>query len=122
MKLGTTFIDGPAEGVTLNLTAAPLLLRVVRSPGGTWDALDQPSDEPKPREQILCYHRLTATPSVACLDGSNGRGRWGMRLVSADYGIYPDPPALSVMRSNEDWHQWTTDHERAVIQRFRDTD
>jgi len=40
------FLDGPADGVELRLMRTPIMLRVVRSAGGTWDALDQPDDTP----------------------------------------------------------------------------
>lgn len=51
------FLDGPAEGVVLELQAAPQRLRVVRGQDGTWDALDQPEDAPRPDEEVFWYER-----------------------------------------------------------------
>jgi hypothetical protein len=52
------FLDGPAEGVVLELRNAPEMLRVVRDPAGTWDALDAPGDEPRPDEKVFLYRRV----------------------------------------------------------------
>jgi len=50
----TTFEDGPAKGQHLSLQRAPKFLRVVED-GGKWDALDQPTDEPRPGETLYAY-------------------------------------------------------------------
>jgi hypothetical protein len=65
------FIDGPAQGVTLLLRAAPEVLRVVRAEDGTWDALDQPGDEPRAGEEVFVYRR-EGRAGVAMLDFARG--------------------------------------------------
>jgi len=42
----TRFLDGPAQGETLMLRRAPILLRVTRDPMGNFDGLDQLDDRP----------------------------------------------------------------------------
>ena len=107
--------------MSLCLDSAPLLLRVVCSPRGRWDALNAPDDTPRPLEQVYCYGRLTASPDLVFLDGSHpGGGRWGQRIVAADYAVWPDPPPLSTLRDDDAWRAWAADHEQRVIQRFAD--
>jgi len=65
------FLDGPAEGVTLFLRSAPEVLRVVRAEDGTWDALDQPGDEPRPGETVFVYRR-EGRGGVAMVDFARG--------------------------------------------------
>lgn len=52
-----TFIDGPAEGVQLDLARNPYYLRVVRGIDGKWDALDQLDDDPALGDEIFIYRR-----------------------------------------------------------------
>ncbi|HEX8914395.1 MAG TPA: hypothetical protein VF796_18755 [Humisphaera sp.] len=102
-----TFTDGPAAGVELSLARQPLLLRVVRSAGGEWDALDQLDDVARPRERIFLY-RLTAPAQFhGWIDFRTPGGfRRGQRLVSAAYAAVPDPPADAVLRDNAAWAAW----------------
>ena len=52
----TTFLDGPAKGQRLMLKNSPQQLRVVFDVAtNTWDALDQPGDEPKHSEMVFDY-------------------------------------------------------------------
>jgi hypothetical protein len=51
----TTFLDGPAKGQHLMLKASPKILRVVVDGKGHWDALDLPSDKPRPDETVHLY-------------------------------------------------------------------
>jgi len=69
----TTFKDGPAKGQTLMLRRAQMFLRVVQDPKGTWDALDQPDDTPKPEERLYAY-RIDGQPAMAhyCIRGGRG--------------------------------------------------
>lgn len=57
-------IDGPANGVSLDLMRAPIMLRVVRDRAGNWDALDQLADEPKRGETIFLY-RMVGNPLMS---------------------------------------------------------
>jgi hypothetical protein len=50
-------LDGPAAGAFLSLGRSPYFLRVVRKPGGKWDALDQLDDTPEPDEEIHVYRQ-----------------------------------------------------------------
>ncbi len=53
----TSFIDGPATGQTLMLRNAPQFLRVVVNHAGEIDALDLPTDTPRPDEACFVYIR-----------------------------------------------------------------
>jgi hypothetical protein len=64
------FLDGPAEGVTLDLRRAPTYLRAVSRPGGyvgsrlrqrPWDALDLPEDRRNPDEVVEVYKIVPGT-------------------------------------------------------------
>lgn len=115
----TRFLDGPASGVSLVLGRAPLLLRVVQSAGGEWDALDQIDDAPAPGETIHLYWIATRQPRVAFLDYQDRTGRRrGQRMESADYVAYPAPPPDEVMRDNQRWRAWCDANEQTIRQRW----
>lgn len=97
------FLDGPAADVFLSIRRAPFLLRVVCSPTGKWDALDQLDDTPAPRERIYVYARKTQPTRmhISCRPRS-GSG-W---YESADYSILTEQPADEVMRDNALWRTW----------------
>lgn len=123
----TKFLDGPAAGQTLSLRRAPILLRVVvrrRLKKGmlfpvtysTWDALDDPSDEPKPDEQIYVY-RLASVPSRmfirACGKGKKALGgAWPM----AEYTFLAEQPDERHTREKAAWFAWA-DWQGPAIQR-----
>lgn len=97
------FIDGPAEGVELRLLRVPVLLRVVRSPGGKWDALDQLDDEARPRERIwlyVCCTKPTWTHIKAAKPSESGF------YFDADYRLCWMQPDDAVMRDNARWAEW----------------
>lgn len=103
----TSFIDGPAAGIALTLRRAPVFLRVVRSPGGDWDALDMLDDEPKPRESVTVYV-LTGRPAAACVDGRDrktGR-RFGHRCAIARYRVVDPQPGDEQVRDTAAWRAW----------------
>ncbi len=115
------FVDGPAEGIELDLRRAPLFLRVVResvcnnkcADGDCtpWDALDQLEDVPRPTEQLFCY-RLTAAPMRGMIDyrsGPKGGARRGHPFIHASYAIVGDAPPEGVMRENHRWRLWVTE-------------
>lgn len=101
------FLDGPAAGVTLMLARAPVFLRVVRSPGGKWDALDQLDDAPRPREEIHVY-RVVGTPTSMHVSyrGSGGR-RAGGWFYHGEYAYVPEQPADGEVRETAAWRAWT---------------
>jgi hypothetical protein len=108
----TSFISGPAAGQVLPLRRAPIMLRVVRSPNGVWDALDQIDDEPKPREAIFVY-RLTKEPTYMhlCMRPRSGSGFYAM----AEYGFLLDQPAEMHLRTSQAWRDWCDlNHDRLM--------
>lgn len=108
------FIDGPANGVTLNLRRVPVLLRVVCA-DGQWDALDQLHDTPKPTETVYVY-RLVEKPSVVHVDsrGKDGRRR-GQWLHYARYEYASLQPMREVLRNNVAWRAWCSAAGTAVL-------
>jgi hypothetical protein len=69
-----TFVDGPAEGESLDLRRAPYFLRVVRGIDGKWDALDQLDDDPAMGETIFIY-KARAVTGIFCGRGKGNSGR-----------------------------------------------
>lgn len=108
------FIDGPAAGESLALRRIPILLRVVQSRNGKWDALDQLDDEPKPTETIFVYRRrndLGVSHYHIC---SRGRGKRESGIYwNAKYAFLPEQPADEEIRGTAAWRRWATD---ALIQ------
>jgi hypothetical protein len=99
------FVDGPAASETLALRRAPILLRVVRSRQGKWDALDQPDDSPKAGEQIFVY-RLAEKPTRyhLCIRGK-GKKEGGF-YWSGKYALLPESLADEVLRDTAAWARW----------------
>lgn len=95
----TTFLDGPAQGETLQLKRSPRFLRVTQN-GPVFDALDQLDDEPEETEIIYVYE-IVEPP----------RG-----YVTTTTGIYPiaqyrfitPPPGDGLVRRTHAWRGWTT--------------
>lgn len=101
----TAFVDGPAAGEILMLRRAPVMLRVVRSKLGKWDALDQPDDAAKAGEQIFVY-RLAEKPSRyhLCIRGK-GKKEGGF-YWSGKYELLPENVADEVLRDTAAWARW----------------
>lgn len=97
------FVDGPASGVSLRLFRTPIMLRVVRSQKGEWDALDQVDDSPKPDEAI-CVYKMQAFRGRAfiCRRPKSASGLYLM----ATYSYFADQPTDAECRSNEAWGEW----------------
>lgn len=114
----TRFVSGPATGIVLDLRRSPLFLRVVQSPDGSWDALDQPDDSPGDTESITVYHR-TEKPAwihVYFSDGGVRKGRW---IVSVRYEVHEVQPADGVLRDRTAWRSFCIEeakkqHEHSV--------
>lgn len=102
----TKFLDGPAAGQVLMLKRAPLCLRVVRSPSGEWDALDQLEDAPKPREEIFAYVRTAHRGTVHIRSAKRGASGF---YELAEYSAFADQPADEVMRETATWRAWCLD-------------
>ncbi len=96
----TRFLDGPAKGKVLMLKRAARFLRVVHD-GKEFDALDQPTDTPRPEERIYAYE-IAEPPGWAFIDGSKCRGRYPI----ASYKAVPIPLDEAIMRDAEKWHEW----------------
>jgi hypothetical protein len=110
------FIDGPAAGVELRLMRTPVMLRVVRSAGGNWDALDQPDDTPAPREQLFVY-RIASKPThmfIRC----QPRSASGL-YIRADYRLFPNQPTDEQMRQNFAWAAWCDSIQTQVLTEIR---
>jgi hypothetical protein len=112
-----TFLDGPAEGVTLQLRRAPLLLRVVQSQAGAWDALDQLVDEPKARETICVYYRASGIRSYFSCSRSH-RSQSGL-FLTADYRHFEHQPADDVMRDTAAWQRWAAENAATIEWRLK---
>lgn len=100
----TRFLDGPAEGQTMLLRNAPLVLRAVQGPDGRWDALDMPTDQPAPHEAVVLYERVSAAGFVH-VRASKGGGFY----ASADYRVRADQLDDAIVRNQPAWRAWLTD-------------
>lgn len=97
------FLDGPAADEVLFLRRAPVLLRVTRSPTGKWDALDQLDDEPRPREKIFVYRRVSEpTRYHMKMCPRSGSGFY----MNAEYKLFAEQPADEIMRETVAWRKW----------------
>jgi hypothetical protein len=102
----TTFTDGPAKQVRLELQRSPIFLRVVQAPDGTWDALDQVSDQPRPHEKIYVYE-LDGEPGHVHVQRRGQRGRSCSWMMFANYRLLVgDQPVDDVLRNNSLWQAW----------------
>lgn len=100
----STFMDGPAAGLGLDMRRAPLYLRLVQDASGKWDALDQLDDEPRDGETIHVYE--AATPPSAVFACGRGRGAGGGRYEYAVYRhVDVDVEALG-LRDTDTWRAW----------------
>lgn len=105
----TTFLDGPAQGTTLLLQHAPMLLRVTLNQAGLlpeFDALDAPGDEAAPHEFIYAYRRVGPVVQAHI---NFGRRRGGSRsgfYAGAPYRLVDPQPAAEVLRDNRAWAAW----------------
>lgn len=97
------FADGPAAGSVLALHRAPTYLRVVISPSGKVDALDQLEDTPKPREAIHVYRLEAPATDVHINMGSTKRGSGFYKLGT--YRHLPDVDG-EAMRETDAWQEW----------------
>src|SRR6185295_8027195 len=98
------FVGGPADAVVLELQAAPVLLRVVQSKAGQWDALDQPNDQPTPDETIVVYRRNPGTVARAHLCCSpRSKSRF---VLIAEYHAVQQRPADELVRDNQSWQHY----------------
>jgi hypothetical protein len=109
----STFIDGSAAGVRLQLDRTPLVLRAVRDrTTGKWDALNHLEDKVSANEDITVYV-VAGTPTQAFWDGRDrktGR-RTGGQISLANYYQMPEQPPAEVVRDNTQWAAWCAANE-----------
>ena len=98
----TTFTDGPAKGQCLMLNRAAMFLRVVKTPDGKVDALDQPYDEPADKEELFAY---TANERPRICHINAGRGRGGFFPIIS-YRLCAEQPSQEIMRNARAWGNW----------------
>lgn len=118
----TIFLDGPAQNdgefikgtrplrrapsTPLLLKRAPHFLRAVQAPDGTWDALDQLHDTPKPDETIVAYE-MVGEPSWCHI---NARGKKGERTGGVFHGgrytVCDPQPTEAQLRDTPSWRLW----------------
>lgn len=103
----STILDGPAAGAKLSLGRSPYFLRVVRKPGGEWDALDQLDDTPEPNEEIHVY-RCVSEPITAHFDGRDPKTgkRYGRWMSIANYSLHTEQPDDETARYRPAWQEW----------------
>lgn len=104
----TTFINGPAVGVSLLLQRAPLYLRVVQGPDGTWDALDQLGDTPKSDETIVVYE-MVGEPSRMHVQRREGGRRVCGWYEGGSYRLIVPQPDDTAVRATSAWRAWVSD-------------
>jgi hypothetical protein len=114
------FLDGPARGQFLDLRRAPVVLRVVRSSRGKFDALDQPGDVATADETIFPY-LLACTPTQMHIYAAKSAGgsRWvacGVYELLAPLGVEPTD---STMRDNARWFDWCEANKPELLDRHR---
>ncbi len=121
------FLDGPAQGVQLELKRAPTFLRAVVAvapPGErtkaavpVWDALDQLDDSPRDGEVCHAYRKV-ADDGWMHIDYRDEKGRRrGVTLRNATYALVEHQPDQDVMRDNEKWREWCFQEKTRELQR-----
>lgn len=110
----TSFMDGPAAGVGLNLGRAPIFLRVVQvvEQMGGFDALDQLEDEPRDGEIVHVYRKLPGSHGSAHICG-RGSGHVGCGYY--EWGIYRHMADVDgeLLRDTGRWRAWVDEQVKA---------
>jgi hypothetical protein len=108
------FFDGPAAGVSLIFGRSPVLLRVVRSPAGLWDVLDQLDDEARADEAIYVY-QLLGRPLLAHVDYvENGRRR-GETYYAVTYRAFGETIADEHLRTTAAWAAFCEANKQRIL-------
>jgi len=109
------FLDGPAAGVNLVLRRAPIMLRVVRSAAGEWDALDQLDDEPAAGEAVYVY-RLQGDAGWMHIDYRDKAGRRrGETRMTGDYRYVEAQPGDQHTLTNAAWVAWCDANKDRIL-------
>lgn len=107
----STFVDGPAAGVTLMFQRGPLYLRVVHGPKG-WDALDQLEDAPAVHETVHVYRRVGESRRAHLLYRGRGKNQASGWYEFADYRHVADVDGEQ-LRDNSSWRAWAREQAAA---------
>jgi hypothetical protein len=107
------FINGPAAGVDIDLRRAPIMLRVVRSRYGNWDALDQPHDEAQSTESIYVYRMIGQANWYHCR--SSKRSISGFH-ATATYEFLPEQPPDHCIRTTKAWAEWCDSNKEQLLE------
>jgi hypothetical protein len=108
-----TFLDGPAKGRRgLLIHRAPIYLRVVQAPDGSFDTLDQPEDTPRASETVHAYRRVSLDGNCHVSRTVKGR-RVGGFYVMATYTLCDPQPADTILRDDGAWREWATEQHQA---------
>lgn len=98
----TTFIGGPAHGVTLTFKRHPPFLRVVCDRAGKFDVLDQLADTPGADETIHAYILAEKPKAMGMIDSKDYSGPFGR----ASYRFIEEQPDDAAMRDTQRWRDW----------------
>lgn len=104
----TRFEGGPAHDEVLMLHRSPKLLRVVISPRGRVDALDQLDDEPRPKEKVSVYERVGEPFRVHIRMSPRSASGY---YAQATYKYLDEQPAADVIRDTHGWREWAVQFE-----------
>lgn len=107
----TRLLDGPHAGITLTLSRAPMLLRVVQNRAGEVDGLDQIEDTIRPGETVTVYRAVTE-PMIVHIDRRDpktGR-RTGSWFAAAEYRLAKVQPDPATAADNQRWRNWAQEN------------
>jgi hypothetical protein len=99
------FKGGMADGVSLSLRRAPIMLRVTKDKAGNFDALDQVEDVARPGETIALYRLATAPTRGFLCCRSRGKKNSGY-FESGEYELIDNQPADEILRDNQRYAEW----------------
>ncbi len=118
--MSVSFVGGPADGVELELSRAPMFMRIVINggvqrqldgtlPEGAVDALDLIGDMPRDGELVDVYELVWANAPTHWHGQTQGGRRTGGMWVSAQYMHRDDVDAVALgLGDNVAWREWAT--------------
>ena len=111
----STFHGGIADGKSVALRRAPILLRVVVDPDGRVDALYDPDDLARPHERISLYI-LTKHPVHMHIRMAN-RKQSGF-YSDGDYQLCPLQPDDATLRDNAKYFTWCDERKDLLMPKW----
>lgn len=111
MRIYARFVNGPARGRELELTRAPIVLRVTRSPKGMFSALCAPGAAPDGADDCYPYLLRKAAPRVDVpTEDQRPVAEWAeYRLLTPE--DIPFPKGVPYLRDYRVFKSWLTSHE-----------